>query len=49
MKESQRGREMCPIWLHLSSGCVFLCINVCQCMIVIKDVYTGDVRVMLHM
>lgn len=49
VKESQRGREMCPIWLHLSSGCVFLCINVCQCMIVIEDVYTGDVRVMLHM
>lgn len=28
--------------------CVAVCINVCQCIIVIEDVYMGDVRVMLH-
>lgn len=28
VKERQIGREMCPVWLHLSSGCVFLCVGV---------------------
>ncbi len=28
VKERQIGREMCPVWLHLSSVCVFLCVGV---------------------